>query len=269
MPKILDQIGLVTINTDAIFDRTAKLIDACKKHKETTLHLEQKNNNFLRALAEIDRLKKIAQDESVKYNLYKDKIMPAAIEARRRGDTIDNASLTKLNELDIDQNIAAENLDEANSRIKIIQEEKDSLQSESHKSIANSLEIIKFDFTYTIAKDNFLSLTLLLQSLGIDIFDSEFHKQFIDQGHSNTLKRYLDLMESGALIEIAKSCTNDNFNLTDLPGILENLNIISSIDSIDSSTLFSEICIFLSFNIQSKFSCFPEQHQTLENLTPF
>lgn len=277
MPIALDAISHISIHANSILEKAETLSVILNKHKELSSQLQEKDNELKRVRIEIPRLERIAEHASDKYNTFSTQITPKAMDAKRRGDPVDTEGMSQLIELDLDQKIAYENIDNALNRIKAIIEEKGILQSTAFRSIAGSNELSEFNAVYKTASEHFSHLASLLLTLDIDIFDGQLHEDFSERGYSNAAKKYLDLMESRELIDVAKRCIAENFNVNTIIEILESLRCLLTTAPIDSSQLFSEICIFLA---QRKYPeslslpahqtlCFPEQPPTLENLTPF
>lgn len=210
--------------------------------------LGQIETDFEKALT-LDRQINLAKDEvgerqseadreEIRYSTYREGIMSRMMDAARAGESIDREEAGRLVELEISRNLGIEKLKQATLRLEELVSQRESFDTDISTALANCDEIQNLYRSYEEATDHLRNIDQALEELSIE-------KALVDnQTPENALSKFSMLIESYSTW--ASSIGSGESTGEALAIQRQYLGRVLDIYTIDSTTLFSEICITLA-----------------------
>jgi vacuolar-type H+-ATPase subunit I/STV1 len=170
-----------------------------------------------------------------KYTTYREGIMSRLMDAARAGESIDREEAGRLIELEIDRNLRAEQVKQASSRVEELRISRANIVSETETKFTNCQEVDSLLLSYDAAAQHLSDIRQILEDLCIE-------KSAVDeQNPENALNSFIMVVESySAWINCVRAEASTGATIEKQR---QHLMKVHDISPINSSTLFSEICI--------------------------
>jgi len=261
MPNLLDLCLGIQAHAERLHQ--AK-IGAEGKIKQVMINLEDLKTLELQAI-EANKEESIylleAEKAEAEYATFRESIMGRMMDAARAGESIDREEAGKLMELEVDRNLKIEKAKDA---------EKKAAQLKSHiaekeKSTLNDLkgysELQELDQKAKESAQHIEEMNLILTDLSVN-------EELINEQHpNNALKKLKEIVEIYRTNALAVNLeANEKI---DIQTLRESIVKLPDVETIDSTALFSEICITIAYSSDRAKIDIPAQDTFVGDLTEY
>lgn len=235
MPTLLRLCMEIQAHTETLNESKNGLDERIKKGESDLKKIRDLSKEISSSEHEASLRQTETDQAEAKYTTYREGIMSRMMDAARAGETIDRDEAGLLIQLEIDRNLRVEQLKQAISRTEELRIRKENIDSGIEIEFANCLEVDSLLLSYDAAAQHLGDIRQILEDLCIE-------KAAVDeQNPENALSSFIMVIQSySAWINCVRAEASTG-------AIIENqrqhLIEVQSTILIDSSKLFSEICI--------------------------
>jgi hypothetical protein len=240
MPSLLRLCMEIQAHTETLNEAKVVLEERINKAERDLKRIRSLSQEISSAQHEASQRQIEADQAEAKYTTYREGIMSRLMDAARAGESIDREEAGRLIELEIDRNLRAEQAKQVSSKVEELRISKANSESDTEAAFTNCQEVDSLLLSYDAAAQHLGDIRQILEDLCIE-------KAAVDeQNPENALNSFVMVIESysawincvraeantGAIIEKQRQCLME----------------VHDISGIDSSHLFSEICISAATN---------------------
>lgn len=222
--------------------------------KTLELQTKQACNEASNSFSEADKAE-------AEYATFRESIMGRMMDAARAGESIDREEAGKLMELEINRNLKIE-------KAKNSERNADQLKTRAAEKEKNTLEDLRscpelqeLRYQTNESAQYLKQLCLALEELSLD-------KDLVNEHHpNNALDKFTKMVETYSLHAITSRAVADD--QIAIHSLKDNMMKVPSVETIDSTALFSEICITLAYTLDRGKIDIPAQDAFIGDLTEY
>jgi hypothetical protein len=235
MPSLLRLCMEIQAHTESLNEAKVVLEERMNKAERDLKRIRSLSQEISSAQHEASQIQIEADQAEAKYTTFREGIMSRLMDAARAGESIDREEAGRLIELEIDRNLRAEQAKQADSRIEELRNSKANIESETEAAFTNCQEVDGLLLSYDAAEQHLGDIRQILQDLRIE-------KAAVDeQNPENALNSFIMVVESYSdWINCVRAEASTGATIEKQR---QHLMEVHDISQIDSSHLFSEICI--------------------------
>lgn len=261
MPPLLRLCMDIQIHAERLYEAKAELENRISQIEMDLEEVHALDKKISLSQDEVNKRLAEADQAEAKYATFREGIMSRMMDAARAGESIDREEAGRLVELEVDRNLKVEQVRQAKDEIGQLQTLKIETERGITKTYKTCNEIGNLHHQHDEALRHLGEVIHLLDELPIDA------EQVNEQCPSNALKVFSEVIESYSGWAIITGTEGDD--LDTIKRQKKQLESALGIATIDSSALFSEICIALATCQQQERIAIPDQEPFTGDLTEY
>lgn len=261
MPSLLRLCMDIQMHAERLHEAKTALENRISQIEVELEEVHALNKKISLSQDEVNKRLSEADQAEAKYSTFREGIMSRMMDAARAGESIDREEAGRLVELEVDRNLKVEQARQAKDEVSQLK----TLKIETERGVTTIYktcnEIDSLSHKHEEAVRHLGEVIHLLGELSID--EGLVHEQC----PNNALKTFSEVIESYSGWAITTRTEEDE--LDTIKTHKKQLESALGIATIDSSTLFSEICIALATYQKQEKIAIPDQEPFTGDLTEY